>query len=267
MPEPDDIADTNLLVASVRRAGEIARRFYGGTFRSWQKSRGNPVTEADIEIDHFLKDTLLDARPDYGWLSEESADNPERLTRNRVFVVDPIDGTHGFIRQRPTFTIVAAVVRDGRPVAAAIHNPITGEMFEGAKRNGARKNGIPVRVSARSELEGARILVEKKLIDRARWADPFPRTVKSETRSSAAYRLALIASGEFDATFSLTRKSDWDLAAGDLIVSEAGGVVTGRHAQMLVYNRPSTVHGSVIAAGPQLHARIIARIPGYRAGP
>jgi myo-inositol-1(or 4)-monophosphatase len=253
-----------LLVASVREAGEIARRYYGGQYKSWSKSRGNPVTEADIAIDRFLRHKLLTERPLYGWLSEETDDDPDRLGHERVFVVDPIDGTYGFLKRRPQFTIVAAVVENGRPIAAAIYNPITDEMFEAAKGEGAKKNGVPIHVSDRTGFEGTKILAEKKLMDAARWATPWPDSVTAETRASAAYRMALVASGDWDMTMSLTQKSDWDLAAGDLIVHESGGVVTDRNAQLLIYNRAQTVHGSVICAGPQLHARVLVRLHEYR---
>ncbi len=139
MPAPESAADTALLVAYLRQAGEIARRYYGGSYRSWHKSRGNPVSDADIEIDRFLKAKLTAERPDYGWLSEESEDDPVRLSHTRVFVVDPIDGTYGFLKQRPEFTIVAAVVENGRPVSGAIYNPITDEMFEAARDAGASR--------------------------------------------------------------------------------------------------------------------------------
>jgi myo-inositol-1(or 4)-monophosphatase len=132
---------------------------------------------------------------------------------------------------------------------------------------GATKNGARIFVSTRSDFDGAKILTEKKLMDPARWANPWPESMSSETRASAAYRMALVASGEFDATLSLTQKSDWDLAAGDLIVHEAGGVVTTRESDLLIYNRESVVHGSVICAGPRLHARILARLHDYRPGP
>lgn len=264
MPAPEHTADTPLLAASLRQAGEIAHRYYGGHYKSWNKSRGNPVTEADIEIDRFLKRTLIAERPDYGWLSEETEDAPDRLTRERVFVVDPIDGTYGFLKHRPHFTIVAAVVENDRPVAAAIYNPITDEMFEATQGYGANKNGTPIHVSERADFEGARILAEKKLMEPARWATAWPNAITTETRASAAYRLALVASGEWDATMSLTQKSDWDLAAGDLIVHEAGGILTNRYGALLLYNQKTPIHGSVICAGPELHARILARLHDYR---
>ncbi len=173
MPE-NDAADTRLLVASVREAGAIARHFYGGTYKSWNKSQGNPVTEADIEIDNFLRQRLLAARPPYGWLSEETTDDPVRLLRKRVFVVDPIDGTYGFLKNRPHFTIVATVVEKGRPVSGVIYNPITEEMFEATKGQGARKNAEPIQVSARGGFDGMRLLAEKKVLDPAHWTAPWP---------------------------------------------------------------------------------------------
>lgn len=259
MPE-NETSDTALLVESVREAGKIARRFYGGTYKSWDKSLGNPVTEADIEIDGFLKQTLLQSRPDYGWLSEETADDPARLTRSRVFVVDPIDGTYGFLRQRPQFTIVAAVVENGRPIAGAVYNPITEEMFEAAKGAGAKRNGEPIRVSTQPGFEHMRLLAEKKLSDPARWTVPWPESMVHDTRASVAYRMALVAAGEYDAMVSLTHKSDWDVAAADIIMSEAGGLTTTRDGKDLVYNREKPDHPNVICAGPALHALLLQRM-------
>ena len=264
MRAPEDSADTQLLAAQLRKAGEIARHYYGGKYKSWHKSRGNPVTDADIEIDRFLKNSLGAARPDYGWLSEETVDDAIRLSRKRIFVVDPIDGTYGFLKHRPHFTIVAAVVENGRPVVGAVYNPISDEMFDASKGGGARKNGITIQVSTRSGFDGARILAERKVMEPARWANPWPESLTSETRASAAYRMALVAAGEFDAMISLSPKSDWDVAAGDLLVHEAGGLVTTREADLLIYNRERTEHGSVICAGPQLHRRILARLHDFR---
>jgi len=256
---PDDSQDKDLLVTSVRKGGAIARKYFGGTYRSWSKSHGNPVTDADIEIDAFLKETLLAARPDYGWLSEETVDHPARLTRERIFVVDPIDGTHGFLKGRPHFTIVATVVTDGRPIAAAIYNPITEEMFTGVSGRGAQVNGAPIKVSTKSDIEGSRLFAGRDLIDDPRWPTPWP-TLTAESRASIAYRMALVAKGEFDAMMSLSDKSDWDLAAGDLIVREAGGRVTSQVGEMLRYNQIRPLQKGVVAAGPALHERLLERL-------
>jgi len=261
---PDDTQDRDLLVASVREAGTIARKFFGGEYKSWNKSRGNPVTEADIEIDAFLKDTLLAAQPHYGWLSEETADNPARLTSPRIFVVDPIDGTYGFLRGRPHFTIVATVVADARPVAAAIYNPITDEMFAAAAGQGADMNGAAVKVSAKAGFEHSRLLVGRDFIDDPRWPTPWP-PLTTESRASIAYRMGLVAKGEFDAMISLSDKSDWDLAAGDLIVREAGGRVTSQTGETLLYNQTRPIQQGVICAGPALHKRLLERLREYPA--
>jgi myo-inositol-1(or 4)-monophosphatase len=256
---PDDSADQDLLVASVREAGSIARKYFGGIYKSWHKSRGNPVTEADIEIDAFLKETLLAARPDYGWLSEETADDPARLTRERIFVVDPIDGTYGFLKGRPHFTIVATVVTDGRPVAAAIYNPMTEEMYAAALAAGSTMNGIRLMVSGKSDFEGSRLLASRDFLEDRRWPTPWPK-LTVESRASIAYRMALVARGAFDAMVSLTDKSDWDLAAGDLIVREAGGLVTSQAGEMLRYNQARPVQKGVVCAGPRLHGRLLERL-------
>jgi myo-inositol-1(or 4)-monophosphatase len=259
-----DLDDTGLLVASLRDAGEIARKFFGGTYRQWDKGRGNPVTEADLAIDRQLRRVLLGARPDYGWLSEETEDDPKRLGCARVFVVDPIDGTHGFIKGRPHFTIVGTVVTEGRPVAAAIYNPVTDDMYEASRGAGARRNGAPIRVSARSTLEEANLLGPRDTADDPQWRDRLPVSTKVENRASIAYRLALVAEGAFDAMVSLTAKYEWDVAAGDLIVNEAGGRVTTPDGVVLRYNKPKPLLHGVVAAGPTLHKELVRRLESER---
>ena len=212
MPERDD--DAVLLETTVREAGKIARRFFGGENKNWKKSDGTPVSEADLEVNRFLKEQLRAARPDYGWLSEESEDDPARLAAQKVFVVDPIDGTAAILRGEPHFTICVAVVNDHDSAAAAVYNPLTDEFFAAAKGRGATLNGKPIAVSAREALEGCRILVRPTLTAQSIWrSNPWPK-MHEEDRCSAAYRLVLVAAGIFDATISLTSKCDWDLAAG-----------------------------------------------------
>ena len=143
-------ADLVLLEESVREAGKIARSFFGGTYKRWDKGKGNPVTEADLAVDKFLGEHLRAARPGYGWLSEETEDDAARLTAPAVFVVDPIDGTVAFMKNKPHFTICAGVVIDGAPVAGAVYNPITDECFTAHAGGGASLNGSPIVVSARA---------------------------------------------------------------------------------------------------------------------
>jgi myo-inositol-1(or 4)-monophosphatase len=264
LPAPDNEEDAALLVAHVREAGAIARKFFGGPYKSWSKGRAGPVTEADLAIDDFLKKNLLAARPLYGWLSEETKDDRSRLGRARGFIVDPIDGTYGFLKGRPQFTVVAAVVTQSRPVAAAIYNPMTDEMYEAALAAGATKNGVPIHVAARADITGARLLTERSVIDGPGWATPWPADLHVETRASAAYRMALVAEGAFDAMISLRPKCDWDIAAGDLIVAEAGGRVTAPDGGTLSYNGENVTHPGAICAGPLLHAEILARLRSRR---
>jgi myo-inositol-1(or 4)-monophosphatase len=257
---PSFEADTALLVESVREAGAIARGFFGNSYKAWDKGHGNPVTEADIAVDRRLNEILLSARPDYGWLSEETEDDRVRLSRERVFVVDPIDGTVGFLKGRPQFTIVAAVVSSGRPTSAAIYNPITEEMYYATTGLGAWLNGAPVRVSPRETIGGAQILAPRAYFAPENWRTPWPSDIHHETRSSIAYRLALVAEGRFDAMISLTAKHDWDLAAGDLVVNEAGGRLTAPGGAVLSYNNEHPLQRGAIGANPVLHARLLERI-------
>ncbi len=251
-------ADRDLLIAAVREAGVIAREGFQSASKAWEKSKGNPVTETDLAVDRFLTERLRGARADYGWLSEETADTPERLGARRLFIVDPIDGTLSFIKRKHEFTICACVVEDGVPVAAAIYNPMTEEMFAAARGRGASLNDAPIRVSARGELPGCRILVARDVIEHPAWPRPWP-AMEVGKRASIAYRMALVASGAYDAMMALSSKYEWDTAAGALIVREAGGLATTHTGAALPYNQPTPTHRSLVCAGPALHAAILER--------
>lgn len=255
---PDAAADRALLKAAVREAGEIAMGFFGRSPDVEIKPDDSPVSEADIAVDRALRDMLASARPDYGWLSEESTDDLSRLERDRVWMVDPIDGTRAFLKELPEWTIAAALVEAGRPVLAAVYNPATGEFFEAEKGKGARLNGEPVSVADPVGLENSEIIASRSLIKRKIWRRSWPR-LRTRWVNSVAYRLALVASGAADATISLTRKHDWDLAAAELLVQEAGGRMTTHTGGDFRYNRPTPVQKSVVAAGPALHAELLER--------
>ena len=259
----DFTTDRDLLIATVREAGAIARAGFEGVSKSWEKSKGNPVTETDLAVDAFLRERLCGARGDYGWLSEESADNQERLTKARVFVVDPIDGTLAFIKRKPEFTICAAVVEGGAPVAAVVYNPMTEEMFAAARGVGATLNGAPIRVSDRAVLEGCRMLVARDVIEHKAWPMPWP-VMDVGKRASIAYRMALVANGTYDAMMALSSKHEWDSAAATLLVQEAGGLATLHSGAPLAYNQPVPHHRSLICAGPALHAAMLARTGAIR---
>lgn len=249
MPAHDE--DLNLLEDTVREAGHIARKFYGGDYKRWNKEGGSPVTEADLAVNKYLCDTLTRARPDYGWLSEENTDDPSRLARREVFVVDPIDGTIAFLKNRPHFTICAAIVVEGRPCCGVVYNPISEELYSARTGTGAHRNGDAIHVGSRSHLENCAMLGDRSQFLQAPWP---PMHVQN--RNSVAYRLVLVADGSADASVSLTAKHDWDLAAADIILHEAGGCLTDAGGAALIYNRPVTRQSSLVAANPALHAEI-----------
>jgi len=250
--------DLELLEASVREAGEIARRFFGTDYKRWSKSGGSPVTEADLAVDKFLCEKLTAARPDYGWLSEESADNRARLDKAHVFVVDPIDGTIAFLKGRPHFTICAAVVADGRPVAGVVYNPMSDELYAARSGGGATRNGTPIRAGDRAMLEDSAMLGDRSVLS----CPPWP-AMHVQNRNSVALRVALVADASADATVSLSAKRDWDLAAADIILGEAGGRVTDLSGAALIYNRSEAVQPGLVAAGPALHGAILTLLRNH----
>ena len=264
MPEPDYASDTALLEAAVREAGAIARTFFTGRNRARSKADGSPVSDADLAVDRFLTERLRPARSDYGWLSEETEDDPARLSARRVFVVDPIDGTIAFLKGRPHFTISAAVVEGEISVAAAVYNPLTEECFTAVRGAGARLNGAPIRVSGREKLEGCRMLASKTTLRDPCWGGaPWP-PMEVATPNSIAYRIALVACGTFDAAITLAGTHDWDIAAADLIVREAGGLISSHAGNIPRYNQVNPIQPSVVAAGRTLHEAILARVGGIR---
>lgn len=247
--------DHALLVAAVRAAGSIALGYFGGEVKHWEKGPDDPVSEADHAVNDHLHEALRGPRPDYGWLSEESEDDPARLAAERTWVVDPIDGTRAFLADKPEFTVCAALVAGGRALAGCVFNPATEEMFEASAGGGARLNGAPIRVADKAGLEGLRLLAYRRAFERNGWLDHLPG-VEFSTVNSMAYRLCLVAAGRYHATVSLSAKSDWDLAAADLIVAEAGGLITAIDGAPLPYNRAQVRHANVLAAAPGLHGRL-----------
>jgi myo-inositol-1(or 4)-monophosphatase len=250
--------DYALLKIAARDAGELALTYFKQQILVNRKPDGSEVSEADIAVDTALKLDLRTKRPDYGWLSEETEDDPERLTCRRVWMVDPIDGTNAFLRHVPEWTISAALVEDGAPVLGVVFNPATGEFFHAIHGKGAFLNDKPIAASKKSTLDGALLIASGGLFKKKIWKEPWPE-VKTRWVNSVAYRLALVACGQADATVSLSAKSEWDLAAAALIVEEAGGVITDHHGQPHVYNRPTPRFPSLVASGKALHPLLVDR--------
>lgn len=252
--------DHELLVAAVREAGALALRYFVGSVKSWEKAPGDPVSEADLAVDALLREHLMGPRPGYGWLSEESEDDGSRRGDAPVWIVDPIDGTRAFLRKRPEFSVSVALVMGGRPVAAAVFNPATDELFEAEVDRGARLNGDPTRVSAQENVAGATLIANRRVF---LWS-PGAAAAEFQFVNSMAYRMALVAAGRADATLSMSAKSDWDVAAADLIVREAGGLVTTANGAALAFDNDHVTHASILAAGPALHTEIIAGLAEAR---
>ena len=263
MPAPELARDHDLLIETVQAAGTLARELALERPAHWNKDDGTPISHADLKVDELLKERLCGARADYGWLSEESVDDRSRLERRRVWLVDPIDGTRAFLKGDPHWTVSAALVEDGEPVLGAVFNPMTGEFFDAMAGHGARLNGSPIRVSERSDLEGARLVMHKSLLVSDRWAEPWPQ-VTVGMRNSMAYRLCLVANAAFDATVVISGKSEWDVAAADLLVREAGGTVSAHDGRRFRYNGASSRLPNVLAAGPGLYDTLLARTRARR---
>ena len=262
MPEPgaDTSEDLALLVRCVRAAGELAMTSFRGTFEVWDKSPGNPVSAADIACDEYLKDRLLRNRPGYGWLSEETADAPDRLACERVWVVDPIDGTRDFVRGRTGWCVSVALVEHGEPVLAALAAPARGQLFVATRGRGAQCNGVRLRTSGLETLEGVRLPMDPPNLTASFWPSPWPGSVV-EKPNSLALRLAKIASAEADAWLEGRTVNEWDLAAAALICTEAGGTVTDRAGRPLGFNQPDPViHGVAAAASVPLQAVVRERL-------
>jgi myo-inositol-1(or 4)-monophosphatase len=248
-----ELAD--VLAGAVSDAGALALSKFGAPIRNWTKGGNSPVSEADIEADHLLRERLMGCTPDYGWLSEEGADDPTRLTARRVWVVDPIDGTRGFIAGRSDWAVSVALVEEGRPVAAALFAPVTDDLFLAVAGHGATRNGEPIFPTDGERLAGARIAGPPRRLERLAALAPGIEIVPKIY--SLALRLAYVATGALDAALAGPNSHDWDLAAADLLVHEAGGALTSLTGHPPIYNRPDPVHGVLIAAGRARHATLI----------
>jgi myo-inositol-1(or 4)-monophosphatase len=246
--------DLALLQSTVREAGEIALGFFRGGNRVWMKDGNSPVSEADIAVDNHLRETLTAARPAYGWLSEETEADASRLERDLVFVVDPIDGTRGFIEGNPHWCICAAIVSAGRPVAGVVHCPALGRSFAAATGKGAQINGMPIVPDAEGGI--LRLTGSRRLNDELNRLYPGRFTILPYV-PSLAYRLVLVATGEIDGAFARSGSHDWDLAAAEVILSEAGGTMTSERGEMLAYNGTHSRNPALVAAGPGRHAALL----------
>ena len=253
--------DLELLIEAAQQAGKIATRFTGSTAQRWDKpDNAGPVTEADLAVNAMLEDMLPKARPDYGWLSEESEDSDARLSKDRVFIIDPIDGTRSFAEGSRTWAHALAVAELGEVTAAVIYLPQRDLLYSAAKGSGATCNGEPISISDQSVLDHAEILAARPVMDAHHWRDDNAPSFKRSYRPSLAYRMAKVADGRFDAMLTLRPSWEWDIAAGDLILREAGGTCSDREGAPLRFNNKRPLLNGVIAANSALHGALIGAL-------
>ena len=246
--------DALLLKETVREAGQLALSMFGTGVRNWIKGASSPVSEADIATNELLERRLRSATPDYGWLSEESADDATRLGKRRVWIVDPIDGTRSYLAGRSDWCVSVALIEDAAPILAAVFVPVSDEFFFAARGQGTTLNEVKVRAASGTALDFARVAGPKPLVERLAASKEItlhPRI------GSLALRLCRVADGVLDAAFAGGQSRDWDLAAAHLIVQEADGNMTALSGDPILYNRPDVAHGILVAAGRDRHADIV----------
>ena len=236
--------------AALDAARTVFARFTPGAVETEYKAGHDPVTEADRAVDAVLRQNLL--REGEGWLSEETADNPSRLDKQRVWIVDPLDGTREFVKGLPEFCVSIGYVENGRPVAGGIYNPATQETFLGSIDSGVLYNGKPARASQRTSLDGALVLASRSEVKRGEWKQFEGGPFKIQAMGSVAYKLALVSAGLADVTFTLTPKNEWDVAAGAALVLSAGGFVSTLEKTDLTANRRDPLLSGLLASGPFL---------------
>lgn len=245
MPASDLDAIAETLTTTVREAGAVALKTFKGELKHWTKAGDSPVSEADMAVDALLKQRL--AMPNVGWLSEETEDNPARLDMRRLWIADPIDGTRAYIAGLPDWTIAVALVEDGRPLLGCVYAPVTDEMFFAEVGKGATCNGAKITVTDSASLDGARMNGPKRAMEDLQKLRPtleiLPRV------HSLALRFARVAQGQLDGAYAGGNSRDWDLAAADLLVHEAGGLLTSLAGEAVLYNRIEPVHVPLVAAG------------------
>jgi myo-inositol-1(or 4)-monophosphatase len=259
----DIAAAAERLAACVREAGALAHSMFQKPLKNWTKgTTASPVSEADIAVDGLLRTGLTGDGAGFGWLSEESIDDPARLDSHYVWIVDPIDGTRAYIAGFPDWAVSAALIENGRPIAACLYAPALAEFFMAVAGAGATLNGRPIAASSGTTLAAARIGGPKTLLERLAAVTP-AFAVMPRVRS-LALRIARVAQGNFDVTFAGGNSHDWDLAAADLLVHEAGGALTQFDGEPLIYNRAVPRHGTLVAAGRDRHAALIELLSDER---
>ena len=255
MPDNDHAVLRALVEPAVRDAGALALGRFRGPLRHWTKDNASPVSEIDIAVDELLHERLAGFDPAYGWLSEETYKPGAPKGTDRTWIIDPIDGTRAYIGGLPDWSVVVALVEHGRPLLAAIFAPVADEFFFAFRGAGATVNAAPIRATDGATLAGSRAAGPHRFLERLQRLDP--NIAREPKVHSLALRLARVAQGRLDIAFASDASHDWDLAAADLLVHEAGGTLTTLDGRTLVYDRPVPTHGALIAAGRARHQTLI----------
>lgn len=264
MPGHDD--DLALLMAAAREVGPIAMRFWKRDPKSWDKGGTlGPVTEADLAVNDRLRGVLTGARPDYGWLSEETPDDPARLADQRCFIVDPIDGTRAFIDGQDGFAHALAVTDGPSVTAAVVYLPARDLMYTATAGSPALLNGVAIApTEPAAGLDGASVLTSGAALKPDLWRDGIVPPLRRAFRPSLAWRFCLVAEGRFDAALSIRPTWEWDIAAASLIAERAGCVVTDAQGGVLEFNSPAAQTPGAVVAAPKLHQKLIAALSPKR---
>ena len=247
--------DAALLTDTVREAGALALSLFRTELKNWTKGASSPVSEADIRVNDLLESRLRSATPDYGWLSEESVDDEARLEKRLVWIVDPIDGSRGYLAGREDWCVSVALVENGSALLAAVFAPASDEFFFAMRGQGALLNAVPVLATSGTELDFSRVAGPKPLVERL--SRQSGEIILHPRIGSLALRLCRVAQGSLDAAFAGGQSRDWDLAAANLIVQEANGNMTALSGDAILYNRRDVTHGVLVAAGRDRHASIV----------
>jgi len=242
-------SDLNLAKDAAIEAGNVILKYYKADYEIKDKGYHNPVTTADFAADSCLKEMLTTARPEYGWLSEETVDSPDRLDKDRVWVVDPLDGTKEFVEGVPHFVVSVALVEQGKPIVGVLFNPVTKETFTAAKGDGAFLNDEPIRCATKEDVSEMVILNSRSETRRGLWS-PYDSTFgELKAIGSVAYKLGLTAAGKADIFASLRPKNEWDICAGNCIINEAGGKLIDLYGNPRKYNLENTLLEPGLIAG------------------
>lgn len=247
---PNSSQDLALATEAVLAAGAEVRARFGADAEVRFKTPDQPVTEADLVADELLRSRLLADRPAYGWLSEETADSTDRLSRQRVWVVDPIDGTNSFVAGIPEFVVSVGLVDEGITTAAAVYNPVTRELYQAVKGGGATRNGVRIHVASAVECGSRPIMLASRWEIEAGLVEGYREFWQIAALGSTAYRMLKVADGTAHAFVTPATKNEWDVCAAALVVNEAGGRVGRGDGGELRFNRAEPVLEGIMAWSP-----------------